>query len=141
METRSDFTSRGMTFGNQLRRWHGTDRGCDIGDGGKTAFCDSAQCSLCCILQSSFDVSLAKKKTGWGRFGCGIYTSSASSKFVGPLVDRLNLSDLCRSQGKRLQRKCRDFSLQSPVTCLRGGRESGGIHHQQTFIDAAACGL
>ncbi|KAF9783095.1 hypothetical protein BJ322DRAFT_1008547 [Thelephora terrestris] len=80
VEARSGFASRGMTFGNQLRRWHGTDRHCKIGDNGKTDLCGSVHCSLCRIIKTSFDMSQAKKKTGWGRFGCGIYTSSASSK-------------------------------------------------------------
>lgn len=31
-------------------------------------------------MKTSYDLSLCYKKTGWGRFGCGIYTSSTSSK-------------------------------------------------------------
>ncbi|TEB34611.1 ADP-ribosylation [Coprinellus micaceus] len=37
-------------------------------------------CSLCSIIRNSFDLSLFGKKTGWGRFGKGLYTSSTSSK-------------------------------------------------------------
>jgi hypothetical protein len=35
---------------------------------------------LCCIIKTSYNLSLFGKKTGWGRFGRGIYTSSTSSK-------------------------------------------------------------
>jgi hypothetical protein len=80
MESRGDYASQGLAFGNQLRYWHGTDRECNIGDSGQTTFCGSTDCSLCRILTSSFEISCAKKKTGWGRFGLGIYTSSTSSK-------------------------------------------------------------
>ncbi|KAJ7614082.1 hypothetical protein FB45DRAFT_981735 [Roridomyces roridus] len=66
--------------GNENRRWHGTKRECNLGDKGQTQFCGSAKCSLCCIVKSSFDISLWGTKTGWGRFGKGIYTSSTSSK-------------------------------------------------------------
>jgi len=83
VEARGNFTASGLTSGNLVRRWHGTSRGCNIGDNGRTSFCYSPQCSLCCIIKTSFDIGHTKKKTGWGRFGNGIYTSSTSSKFVG----------------------------------------------------------
>ena len=83
MEARGNFTGSGLTMGNQLRRWHGTNRKCNIGDNGRTSLCYSPQCSLCCIIKSSFDMAHSKRKTGWGRFGNGIYTSATSSKFVG----------------------------------------------------------
>jgi hypothetical protein len=82
VEARGRFTSQGLALGNQQRRWHGTTRKCRIGDNGQATLCCSRECSLCCIIRSSFDISQAMKKTGWGRFGRGIYTSSASSKFV-----------------------------------------------------------
>src|SRR5882762_8373577 len=41
---------------------------CKLGDKGNTTFCASATCSLCCIMRSSFDLSLFGKKTGWGRY-------------------------------------------------------------------------
>ena len=80
VEARGCFTTLGLNPGNQRRRWHGTNRKCNIGDDGRTSFCSSSRCSLCRIIKTSFDVSLAKQKTGWGRFGSGIYTSSVSSK-------------------------------------------------------------
>ncbi|KAJ7814436.1 hypothetical protein B0H14DRAFT_2850517 [Mycena olivaceomarginata] len=66
--------------GTKNRRWHGTRRECTLGDKGHTQFCASTTCPLCCIIKSSFDISLWGTKTGWGRFGKGIYTSSTSSK-------------------------------------------------------------
>ncbi|KAE9387033.1 ADP-ribosylation [Gymnopus androsaceus JB14] len=70
----------GRSAGNENRRWHGTTRECHLGDNGQTQFCGSKTCSLCCIVKTSFDLSLFGKKTGWGRFGRGIYTTSTSSK-------------------------------------------------------------
>ena len=98
METRGRFAPYGLTSGNQLRRWHGTNRNCNVGDNGRTSLCYSSQCSLCCIIKASFDIAHSKKKTGWGRFGNGIYTSSASSKFVeySPIVT-IALTLVCRS--------------------------------------------
>jgi len=80
VESRGQFTSAGMSAGNEHRRWHGTRRECKLGDKSNTRFCASSTCSLCCIIKTSFDVGLWGKKTGWGRFGAGIYTSSTSSK-------------------------------------------------------------
>ena len=82
VEARGGFAARGLTAGNERRRWHGTNRNCNIGDNGQTSFCYSPQCSLCCILRTSFDTGHSAKKHGLGCFGNGIYTSSASSKFV-----------------------------------------------------------
>ncbi|PCH42126.1 ADP-ribosylation [Wolfiporia cocos MD-104 SS10] len=80
VESRGQFAAAGKTAGNEHRRWHGTKRECKLGNKGETTFCSSQTCSLCCIIKSSFDVNLWGKKTGWGRFGAGIYTSSTSSK-------------------------------------------------------------
>ncbi|KAI0695392.1 hypothetical protein BC835DRAFT_1414906 [Cytidiella melzeri] len=84
VEARGQFVASGRSAGNENRRWHGTRRECKLGDKGHTSFCASNNCSLCCVMRTSFDVSLWGKKTGWGRnpsrFGAGIYTSSTSSK-------------------------------------------------------------
>lgn len=82
-EVRGGFTTMGLPPGNQRLRWHGTNRNCNIGDNGRTSPCCSPHCSLCRIIKTSFNVAHSKKKTGWGRFGQGIYTSSTSSKLVG----------------------------------------------------------
>ena len=83
------FEALGKSRGNEHRRWHGTKRKCNLGDPGNKTFCADSGCSLCCIIETSFDLRYFKAATGWGRFGRGIYTSSTSSKFV---YDRLNHS-------------------------------------------------
>ncbi|KAJ7081840.1 hypothetical protein B0H15DRAFT_952856 [Mycena belliarum] len=80
VESTGNFVASGRSAGNENRRWHGTRRECHLGDKGQTQFCASTTCSLCCIVKLSFDISLWGTKTGWGRFGKGIYTSSTSSK-------------------------------------------------------------
>ncbi|KAH9481196.1 Protein mono-ADP-ribosyltransferase PARP4 [Psilocybe cubensis] len=80
VEARGQFVGSGRSEGNENRRWHGTRRVCNLGDKGHTQFCAASNCSLCCIIRTSYDISLWGKKTGWGRFGKGIYTSSTSSK-------------------------------------------------------------
>ncbi|KAJ8516790.1 hypothetical protein ONZ45_g5937 [Pleurotus djamor] len=80
VESRGQFVAAGRSAGNENRRWHGTRRECNLGDPGQSAFCSSPTCSLCCIVKTSYDLRLFGKKTGWGRFGRGIYTSSTSSK-------------------------------------------------------------
>lgn len=80
VENKGQFVAQGRSAGNENRRWHGTRRTCNLGDKGHTQFCASTSCSLCSIIRNSFDISLWGKKTGWGRFGKGIYTSSTSSK-------------------------------------------------------------
>ena len=82
VEDWGEFTAQGLSPGNQRSRWHGTTRSCNVGDNGRTSLCYSPQCSLCCIIRTSFDITHSKKKTGWGRFGNGIYTSFTSSKLV-----------------------------------------------------------
>ena len=85
VEARGHFTAVNRPPGNENRRWHGTRRKCTLGDKGCTTFCSDLQCSLCCIVKTSFDLAFFGKKTSWGRFGPGIYTSSTSSKFVSQL--------------------------------------------------------
>ena len=101
MEAQRQFISTGRSAGNENCRWHGTGRICNIDDKGPwhTQFCSAPTCSLlwCCIMPTSFDVSLWGKKTGWGRRVVsapviyfikrnqkwqGIYTSSTFSKSV-----------------------------------------------------------
>ncbi|KAH7925824.1 hypothetical protein BV22DRAFT_1010421 [Leucogyrophana mollusca] len=80
VEARGNFVSSGRSAGNENRRWHGTTRECSLGDNGNCTLCPSPTCSLCSILRTSYNLNLFGKKTGWGRFGAGIYTSSTSSK-------------------------------------------------------------
>jgi hypothetical protein len=80
VEEKHQFVSQGRSYANEHRRWHGTTRECTIGDEGETEFCSDPSCSLCCIMKTTFDLSVSAKKTNFRRFGMGIYTSSTSSK-------------------------------------------------------------
>ncbi|KAH8823072.1 hypothetical protein DL96DRAFT_1469450, partial [Flagelloscypha sp. PMI_526] len=80
VESRGHFQRSRMESGNEHRRFHGTKRECRLGDPGCTQFCSSTTCSLCSILQDSFEINQFGSKTGWGRFGWGIYSSSTASK-------------------------------------------------------------
>ena len=81
-ERKGNFVAVGRSPGNENRRWHGTQRKCNIGDKGVTNFCTDSGCSLCCILKTSFDIRFVGRATDRGIYGAGIYTSSTSSKFV-----------------------------------------------------------
>ncbi|KAF8558126.1 ADP-ribosylation [Imleria badia] len=80
VEARGKFAAAGRSPGNENRRWHGTTRECLLGENGNANLCSSTSCSLCSIIRTSYSLNLFGKKTGWGRFGAGIYTSSTSSK-------------------------------------------------------------
>ncbi|EIM89175.1 ADP-ribosylation [Stereum hirsutum FP-91666 SS1] len=80
LENAEDFQSQNLAEGNEERRWHGTKRACQLGDPGHTKLCTHTSCSLCNIIRNSFDLKHFGERTGWGRFGCGLYTSSTSSK-------------------------------------------------------------
>ncbi|KIM79934.1 hypothetical protein PILCRDRAFT_73657 [Piloderma croceum F 1598] len=68
-----------ITYCNEHFRYHGTTRSCQVGDNGHTMLCHSSLCSVCSIIKTSFKVSLANPVGGFGK---GIYTSSASNKYV-----------------------------------------------------------
>lgn len=71
----------GKEGGNSLRRWHGTIRACRLGDDETQCQpCLDQGCSLCEIIKSSFEIAKFGKRTNFGRFGEGIYTSATSSK-------------------------------------------------------------
>ena len=87
VEMARNFASQGASRGNEGDRWHGTTRKCTIGDKRVTEFCSDTSCSLCCIMKTSFDLKFFGKKTKFGRFGAGIYTSATSSKFVDTFIE------------------------------------------------------
>ena len=62
-----------------------------------TALRSSSSCSLRCI-KSPFNILFFGMKTGWGRFGAGIYTTATLSKFVQYLLSVLGLlfNSFCR---------------------------------------------
>jgi len=73
--------SRGIPGGNTRRRFHGTVRQCRLGDtSSERAFCVLRSCNVCRIIKNSFQVARAGRRTNFGRFGAGIYTSATSSK-------------------------------------------------------------
>ena len=92
VEIARNFASQGESRGNEGDRWHGTTRKCVIGDKGVTEFCSDISCSLCCIMKTSFDLRFFGKKTKFGRFGAGIYTSATSSKFVDAFIECAGVS-------------------------------------------------
>lgn len=83
VEKQGKFASREMAPGNENRRWHGTERKCNIGDSQNNLTpCNLPGCCVCAILRTSYDVKLST--AGW--FGKGIYTtatSSGSNEYVG----------------------------------------------------------
>ena len=68
VEARGNFAARGMTAGNEQRRWHGTKRKCTLGDMGQAKLCGDTTCCLCNIIKTSFDLTAFGKNTGWGRW-------------------------------------------------------------------------
>jgi len=71
----------GVLGGNTRRRFHGTVRGCTLGDTSPDSkLCTNDACSLCRIIESSFQLARVGQRTNFGRFGYGIYTSATSSK-------------------------------------------------------------
>jgi len=79
VEAEGNFMAQQSSEGNERRRWHGTRRGCLIGDDPTDPkLCALPTCALCLILRMSFQV----ERTGrtFARFGTGIYASPTSSK-------------------------------------------------------------
>ncbi|KAF9061126.1 hypothetical protein BDP27DRAFT_1385423 [Rhodocollybia butyracea] len=65
---------------NEQLCFHGTKRLCLLGENNSKVFpCESSECSLCCIIQGSFDVAKCGNAHSFRRFGAGIYTTSCSS--------------------------------------------------------------
>jgi len=75
--TRAQYDLYKSKHGNEVFRYHGTSRECRVGETGNHYPCWSNTCPACCILRTSFKVSLANPA---GAFGQGIYTSSAPNK-------------------------------------------------------------
>ncbi|KAJ3763958.1 hypothetical protein EV360DRAFT_77911 [Lentinula raphanica] len=73
--------SRYKKGANEQLCFHGTRRSCALGDDSDQLFlCNSAECSLCCIIRGSFDIARSGDANSFKRFGAGIYTTSCSSK-------------------------------------------------------------
>ncbi|KAK0537491.1 hypothetical protein OC835_001730 [Tilletia horrida] len=50
---RASFAQRGQKP-NEERRFHGTPRACNLGEGGNVTFCNQVTCTLCQLLQTGF---------------------------------------------------------------------------------------
>ena len=66
VEQREGFLNHGKRPGNETKGWHGTRRGCLLGNDGCVAFCNSTVCSLCAIIRTSFDVAYGTSGLGFG---------------------------------------------------------------------------
>ena len=86
------FAAQGKLNGNERVLWHGTRRGCNLGEMGQTTPCMIPRCSLCSIIRGSFDVGKFASNTPAGKFGIGIYTSTKASKCVHATVVKLTLT-------------------------------------------------
>lgn len=84
LEYYGQFAAQGRVHGNERILWHGTRRGCNLGETGQTTPCMIQRCSLCSMIRGSFDIDKFATNSSAGRFGTGIYTSTKASKY-GPL--------------------------------------------------------
>ncbi|EDQ99282.1 uncharacterized protein LACBIDRAFT_316769 [Laccaria bicolor S238N-H82] len=65
---------------NEQFLFHGTTRSCFlVEDKYKVRLCDLQRCSLCRIIDQSFDIAKCGTNHNFNRFGWGIYTSACSS--------------------------------------------------------------
>lgn len=73
VEATHNFTAKGKPEGNEMRRWHGTQRICTVGDtAANLNLCANAGCCLCSIIRVSFQTSSSVSTAS------GIYTSAFS---------------------------------------------------------------
>ncbi|KAF8630193.1 hypothetical protein AX15_003068 [Amanita polypyramis BW_CC] len=67
--------------GNEQLLFHGTTRGCLLGEENSSVYlCELTDCLLCNIIRNSFDVEKCGLKNKFRRFGSGIYVTACSSK-------------------------------------------------------------
>jgi len=107
--------------GNECFRYHGTGRGCQLGDEGHTTLCKSSSCAACSILKTSFQVNLANPGGAWVAV-CDfqVFYSTSSSE--------LHASDLDRVFTRHLRRTstsgwCQWF-IDTDTTHLANGRSA-----------------
>jgi len=141
VEAQGQFVAINKTAGNENRRWHGTRRECLVGDAGQTSLCATTSCSLCNILRTSYDLSLFGKKTGWGRFGSGIYTSATSSKSDDYITTRASsqwkamlLNKVVVGNGYKLTQD--NSSLTAPPQGYHSvlGETGGSLNHDELIV-------
>ncbi|KAF8343525.1 hypothetical protein F5887DRAFT_289226 [Amanita rubescens] len=67
--------------GNEQLLFHGTTRGCLLGEDNNSVFlCNLTDCLVCNVIRNSFDVGKCGLKNKFRRFGSGIYVTACSSK-------------------------------------------------------------
>lgn len=76
------FTAKGKSHGNERVLWHGTRRGCDLGEAGQTAPCMDSRCSLCSVIRGSSSPGKVAADMPAGRFGTGMYNFTKALKYV-----------------------------------------------------------
>ncbi|KLO15231.1 ADP-ribosylation [Schizopora paradoxa] len=73
--------SKGATSATECLLFHGTTRACLVGeDDAISGICNLPRCSLCRIIENSFDVKFCGSQHKFKRFGKAIYTTSCTSK-------------------------------------------------------------
>lgn len=73
VEATGNFAAQGKPEGNEMRRWHGTQRVCTVGDtAANLTLCTNPACRLCCIIRVSFQTANSVSQAN------GIYTSAFS---------------------------------------------------------------
>ncbi|KAG8941160.1 hypothetical protein FRC04_004684 [Tulasnella sp. 424] len=135
-----NFKAEGMFPANERRRWHGTKRECTVGDPGTTptGFCKSPTCSMCIVMQRSFD----KEKCAAGSmFGKGVYTSGTSSKSHGYIKQvapsRYRAMLMCRVLAGRAKKlTSADHNLVTAPTGYDSvrGVPGGGLNYDELIV-------
>jgi len=128
--------------GNTKRRWHGTVRACNLGDDdAQDELCADTQCSLCHIIQSSFQVAKFGQRTNFGRFGEGIYTSATSSKandYVASLSSMTTRAMLLNYvvMGKAIKMTANQPNLKEPPTGYDSvvGEPGGDLNYDESIV-------
>ncbi|EKM52576.1 uncharacterized protein PHACADRAFT_198629 [Phanerochaete carnosa HHB-10118-sp] len=97
---------------NSRRRWHGTTRRCRIGDSAQNLnFCFNAQCAMCNILQTSFDLSRAARGPGsYQRFGAVDYIDEAGGSSYRAMI----LTDVTMGKAAKLRSEDRTLTQAPP---------------------------
>ncbi|KAF8890341.1 hypothetical protein CPB85DRAFT_263149 [Mucidula mucida] len=147
VEARGKFSldpQRKMTEGNERRRWHGTRKDCHLGDPGHhqgPSFCASPTCSLCKIIQDSFNLDQWGKNTGWGRFGKGIYTSATSSKandyiknHAASDYNAILLNNVVIGRGKKLTYDNTNLMAAPATFDSVLGEKGGSLNHDEVVV-------
>lgn len=80
LEFYGKFTMKGRTEGNERVLWHGTRRGCYLGERNQNNLCQVPRCSLCSVIRGASGERKLAADTPPGRFGTGIYTYTKASK-------------------------------------------------------------